>query len=329
MSTQKASAIAHPNIALIKYWGNREQGLRLPANGSISMNLAALETRTSVRLRADKQTDLLFINDKAQHGSALARVQEFMRLLRELSGQPYFAEVRSHNNFPSSAGIASSAAAFGALALSGAHAYGLELAEKDLSRLARRGSGSACRSIPPGFTEWQVGSGDADSYAISIAPPDHWELWDCVALVQTAAKSTGSSEGHALAVTSPLQTARVADTPRRLKVCRQAVLSKDFECLAKVIELDSHMMHAIMQTSQPALLYWQPASLLVMQSVTEMRRQGLEAASTLDAGPNVHVICTAAALESVRQHLAGLPGVLQVLASPVGGAARLIEGQPN
>ncbi len=319
------SALAHPNIAFIKYWGNRDQALRLPANGSISMNLASLETRTSVNLLEGAQADRLTINGEQQSGPALARVGSFLDLVRKMSGNSSFAEVRSRNNFPSSAGVASSAAAFAALALAAVRAYGMDLSEKDLSRLARRGSGSACRSIPSGYVEWQPGSGDADSYAQSIAATDHWELWDCVAILEAAPKPTGSTEGHALAPTSPLQAARVADAPRRLELCRQAIMAKDFQKLAEIIELDSNMMHAVMQTSNPPLMYWSPTSLLVMQEVVKLRKRGIEAAYTLDAGPNVHVICTAESHDTVQRYLGKLPGVNGVLPSPMGGPARIID----
>jgi diphosphomevalonate decarboxylase len=318
------NSLAHPNIAFIKYWGNRDQNLRLPANGSISMNLAALETRTAVIMLDKAEADRLFINTEEQSGQALARVSAFLDILRALSGCKSFVEVRSQNNFPSSAGVASSAAAFAALALAGTEAFNLQLSEKDLSRLARRGSGSACRSIPAGFTEWQVGTSDNDSYAQSIASPDHWDLWDCIAILESGPKITGSTEGHNLALTSPLQSARVADADRRLAICREAILQKDFEKLADIVELDSNIMHAVMMTSQPPLMYWNPTSLLLMKEITALRRRGIAAAYTLDAGPNVHAICTAKNKDIVQRHLASLPGVQWVLVSPVGGAAHLL-----
>ena len=320
-----ATAVAHPNIAFIKYWGNRDQRLRIPMNGSISMNLAALETRTAISLLEGAASDQLSINEVAQAGPALARVSAFLDILREMSGRKIFAEVRSTSNFPASAGIASSAAAFAALAVAGAQAYGLELDEPALSRLARRGSGSACRSIPGGFTEWQPGSDDSTSYAQSIAAPEHWPLWDCVAVVESGPKPTSSTEGHALAPTSPLQDARVQDAPRHLEICRQAILDKDFEKLADIIELDSNMMHAVMMTSQPALMYWAPATLLIMHTVSQLRRSGLAAAFTLDAGPNVHVITAENDHQKVQRELANLPGVQQVIASAVGGAAKILR----
>jgi diphosphomevalonate decarboxylase len=235
------------------------------------------------------------------------------------------AQVVSENNFPSGAGIASSAAAFAALALAASRAAGLDLSQAKLSRLARRGSGSASRSIPGGFVEWQAGETDEDSYAFSIAPPGHWDLADCVAIVSAGHKQTGSTEGHALAGSSPLQVARVADALRRLDICRRAILERDFEALAKIVELDSDMMHAVMMTSTPGLFYYQPASLTVMQMVREWRAGGTPVCYTVDAGPNIHVICLREYIGETEKNLRELPGVQDVLAASVGGPARIVS----
>lgn len=323
MST--ATAQAHPNIAFIKYWGNRDSALRLPANGSISMNLDGLYTRTTVSFQHSLPYDELIVNSRELAGPALERVSCVLDLIREMVHTDQQAEVVSENNFPSGAGIASSAAAFAALALAGCRAAGLELSERELSRLARRGSGSACRSIPGGFVEWFMGTGDEDCYAASLAPADHWALADCVAVVSESHKKTGSTEGHGLAGTSPLQPARLADAPRRLDLCRKALAERDFGLLAEVVELDSDMMHAVMMTSSPALHYWLPGSLDVMNAVRAWRKEGLSVCYTVDAGPNVHVLCLEKDAEDVRNHLAGLPVVKNVLVARAGGPARLME----
>jgi diphosphomevalonate decarboxylase len=320
-----ATASAHPNIAFIKYWGNRDARLRIPLNGSISMNLAGLVTRTRVTFRAEHEKDVLNLNRAPVYGKALERVTLLLDLVREMAGFRLAAEVVSTNNFPTGAGVASSAAAFAALALAAARAAGLSLSEAQLSRLARRGSGSAARSIPAGFVEWKAGENDQDSVAFSIAGPEHWDLVDLVAIVQAGQKPVGSSEGHALAGASPLQLARVQDAPRRLDVCRTAVLTRDFEALAQVVELDSNLMHAVMMTSSPALFYWEPASVALMKRVPQWRQAGLAACYTLDAGPNVHVICAAGAADEVRRRLLQVPGVEQVLSASPGGAAQIVE----
>jgi diphosphomevalonate decarboxylase len=327
MGAMKAAALAHPNIAFIKYWGNRDPELRLPANGSLSMNLAGLMTRTRVYFDPGLSQDEVWLNGQPIEGGARERVVQFLNIVRAWAGVRLAARVESENNFPAGAGLASSAAAFAALALASTAALGLRLDETALSRLARRGSGSAARSVPGGFVEWQPGRGDADSYAFSIAPPEHWPLVDCVAVIETAHKAVGSSEGHRLAATSPLQSVRVVDTPRRLRLARQAILRRDFEALAEVAEQDSMMMHAVMMTSCPPLIYWQGTSVDLMRAVTAWRREGIAAFYTLDAGPNVHVICLPQDAEVVKARLKTFPGVREVIVAGVGGPARLIEAE--
>src|SRR5512143_1634099 len=219
---------AFSNIAFIKYWGNRDNELRIPMNGSISMNLDGLFTRTTVSFQPSLPFDQLIINGHEIMGAGRDRVSYIVGIIREIAGIRDSAEVMTENNFPSGAGIASSAAAFAALALAGSKAAGLNLSERELSRLARRGSGSAARSIPSGFVEWQAGESDEDSFAFSIAEPGHWDLVDCVAIVSATHKKTGSTEGHAITETSPLQSARVTDAPRRSEICRKAILERDF-----------------------------------------------------------------------------------------------------
>jgi len=171
--------------------------------------------------------------------------------------------------------------------------------------------------------EWQAGTSDEDSFAFSIASPEHWALTDCVAVVSAGHKATGSTEGHALAGTSPLQEARVADAPRRLDICRQAILDRNFVSLAEIIEHDSDLMHAVMMTSRPALFYWEPATLAVMEAVRTWRRDGLPTAYTIDAGPNVHVLCPQENAGEVQEKLSALQGVSRVLTAEVGGPARV------
>jgi diphosphomevalonate decarboxylase len=320
------TAQAHPNIAFIKYWGNRDNILRLPVNGSISMNLDGLFTRTTVNFQDSLSSDALIINGYGVTGKGLDRVSYILDIIRGMADIYDHAEVLTENNFPSGAGIASSASAFAALALAGSKAAGLNLSEPELSRLARRGSGSASRSIPSGFVEWQAGSTEEDSYSFSIAEPDHWNLVDCVAIVSDSHKKTGSTEGHAIASTSPLQEARIADAPRRLELCRDAILNRDFESFASIVELDSDMMHAVMMTSTPALHYWKPASIRVMSAVRQWRSDGLSACYTVDAGPNIHVICPVSESQTVDKKLREIDGVTDVLVAKAGGAAKILDG---
>lgn len=324
MTFATATAVAHPNIAFIKYWGNIDDSLRLPQNGSISMNLSELTTRTMVTFDSSLPRDIFDLNGTRQGGIALERVSQHLNVIRGIRGFSSPAHILSECNFPVGAGLASSASAFAALTVAAVRAAGIEMSEKDLSRLARRGSGSAARSIPTGFVEWLPGSSDVDSFAVSIAPPQHWNLVDCIAIIESTHKHTGSSEGHSLAQSSPLQAARVADANHRLDLCRDAINLLDFELLARIIELDSNLLHAVAFTSSPPVYYWLPSTLVLMHEVQSWRRAGLPCAFTIDAGPNVHVICESSGAVAVKEKLAALPGVENVLISGAGGGAQLI-----
>jgi diphosphomevalonate decarboxylase len=318
-----ASAIAHPNIAFIKYWGDVDPSLHIPANGSISMNLQELYTRTQVRFDLDLEHDQFSLHGRLVEGSGLTRVSNFLDRVRQMAGIAIFASVDSYNNFPAGTGIASSASGFAALSLAASQAARLDLDERALSRLARTGSGSACRSIPPGFVEWQAGSSDQDSYAYSIAPAGHWDIVDCIAVVSQEEKPVSSSAGHLLAGTSLLQPARLSDAFNRLERCREAILQRDFDALAEVIEHDSNLMHAVMHTSTPPLMYWEPATLAIMQAVQSWRKTGLPVCYTIDAGPNVHVVCSVDSSQDIAAKLGQLPGVHNIDISHPGGPAHL------
>lgn len=320
-----ATAEALSNIAFIKYWGNRDHSLRLPSNPSLSMNLAGLKTITTVAFEPDLERDDITINGQRAARPAADRVTGHLNLVRALAGSSSAARVESRNTFPSGAGIASSASGFAALTVAAIAAAGMTLTESQLSALARRGSGSASRSIPSGYVEWNIGTepSGADSYAVSIAPPDHWDLVDVIAVLSAAHKATGSTEGHGLADTSPFQAARVAGAPERLNVCRRALVSRNFEALAAVVEEDAVAMHAVMMTSRPPLFYWQPLTLAIIAAVPLWRSAGLPVCFTVDAGPNVHCLTPSAHVAEVEQRLRSF-GVPEVLTAGAGGPARIV-----
>lgn len=320
-----ATALAHPNIAFIKYWGLADETRRIPANGSLSMNIDCLTTRTRVEFDPTLAADELHLNGQQVFGNGLARVQTFMERIRRLAAKKLYAHITSENNFPIGAGLASSASGFAALAMAGTAAIGLTLSERELSALARFGSGSACRSIPGGFVEWTVDPATGETDAQSIAPADHWDLVDCIAILSHAHKPVGSEEGMRSAPSSPLQAARVADAERRLKLCRQAILWRDFAALAEITELDCNLMHAVMMTSTPPLYYWEPGSLAIIQAVKAWQAEGLPVTFTLDAGPNVHLITTRSSMDEVTGRLRRFPEVIDVLSGGPAGAARLVE----
>lgn len=321
---RQAVALAHPNIAFIKYWGNQNDALRLPANASLSMNLANLYTKTSIRFEEDLPEDSLVINGAPVFGAGLTRTSAVLDLIRAEAKLQSAARIVSESNFPVGSGIASSAAAFAALSVAGAAAAGLDSDEAGLSRLARRGSGSASRSVPTGYCHWVMGD-DTSSVATSIAPPEHWNLYDLVVVVSQEHKAIGSTGGHAVAPTSSLQTARLAGVEERLERCREALLARDLAVMGPVIEEDAIIMHAVMMSSHPPLYYWSPATLALIQATQEWRAAGLPVYFTIDAGPNVHLICEATHAAAVEAAARQIPGVKDILLSGPGGPARLIN----
>jgi diphosphomevalonate decarboxylase len=223
------------------------------------------------------------------------------------------------------AGIASSASSFAALTLSAVKAAGTDLSEAELSCIARLGSGSASRSIPSGFVIWHQGNSHETSFAESFATPDYWDLVDVIAIISGEHKAVGSRQGHTSASTSDLQNARVNGAIERLKACQNAILARDFGAFADVVEYDSNLMHAVMMTSRPPLFYWLPTTLTVMDAVRHWRANGVQVCYTLDAGPNVHCICTRADADKVVQGLKSVDGVKDVRLAGVGAGAHLIE----
>jgi diphosphomevalonate decarboxylase len=325
MYHKESTAIAYPNIAFIKYWGDRDPNLHIPANGSISMNLGDLQTQTQVVFDQKLSKDEFFFNGSKKEGNELDRVRIILNQVRNLSNQSLFAHVDSQNNFPTGVGIASSASGFAALSMAASYAAGLQLTEAQLSRLARLGSGSACRSVPDGFVEWLAGEDDHSSYAVSIAKHDHWGLIDCIAVVNQTEKTIPSLNGHSIAQSSPLQTSRLEGSRQRLDICRQAIVDQDFDKLAEISELDSNLMHAVMLTSSPSLIYWEPATIALMKAVPIWRKEGLPVFFTIDAGPNVHIICIEGYEEKVQKRILEIPGVQEVFDSRVGGATKHIQ----
>jgi diphosphomevalonate decarboxylase len=320
----RATAVAHPNIAFIKYWGNADERLRLPASPSLSMNLADLYTRTTVAFEAGLAQDTLLINQGPASGPALERVTAFLDVIRAEAGLTARARLESTSNFPIGSGIASSAAAFAALSVAASAAAGLAADQAALSRRARRGSGSASRSVPAGYCQWLPGDDDS-SVATSLAPPDFWDLCDLVVVVSQAHKEVGSSGGHKLAGSSSLQAARLAGAPDRFAAGRAALLARNLAELGPIIEEDAIIMHAVMMSSHPPLYYWEAATMALIQACQGWRAEGLAVYFTIDAGPNVHLICPAGQAAAVAKLAGKIPGVKAVLSSRAGWGARLVR----
>lgn len=326
-----AQAQAQPNIALVKYWGKRDGGLNLPASGSLSLTLDALWTRTAVTFDPALARDEL-LRDGAEHAAESTRVGAFLDLLRALAGCALHARVTTHNNFPTGAGLASSASGFAALALAGTAALGLKLDARELSVLARRGSGSAARSIFGGFVRMHRGVREdgSDACASPVLAGAQWPLCVVVAVTSTAAKAVASGPGMDRSRrTSPFHETWLGSVDQDLAVAEQAIAARDFDALAQVSEHSCLKMHAVMLASRPALVYWNGATVECLHAIRGLReREGLGVFFTIDAGPQVKAVCLPQHADRVAATLREVGGVQSVLVSGLGAGARLLDTEP-
>ncbi len=324
--TAPRQAVAHPNIALVKYWGKADAALNVPAVPSISITLDALSTRTAVTPAPDLEMDHIRLNGREldPHSDEARRIVACLDRLRAIAGRRTSARVESSNDFPTGAGLASSASGFAALVVAAAAAFGLELPACEASKLARAGSASAARSLFGGFAELPVGGVGEDVSARALADADHWPLEVVVAICTEAAKETGSTRGMLdSAATSPFYPAWVATAAEDADMARTAIARRDFAALAAVTEASCLKMHAVMQTTRPALIYWNPATLATLERMRDLKAAGAEVCFTMDAGPQVKAICAPGHGADVLAALSDVPGVHRVLHSRLGGPARL------
>jgi len=322
----QATYRAHANIAFLKYWGVKDPALNLPYTNSLSMTLSHAHTTTSVvwvRAQPGLQ-DQVTINGAACHGPALERISAHLDRIRAPVDPTLKAHVQSRNNFPSSAGMASSASGSGAptpaaqAALTGGRGDDALLA---LACQARLASGSACRSFLGGFVEWEAGHDHASSAPRQLHTPDHWQLYDIVVILDTKPKKVSSHEGHRLASTSPILSARLTYVKEHLPVARQALAARDLAQLGPILEADALFMHAVMLTSQPPLLYLDAASVQLMAMVQDWRsHEDLKVYYTADAGPNLHLVCEADSLDEVLKRLHRLDMVQSLILNHPGPA---------
>lgn len=323
-----ATARAHTNIALVKYWGKRDERLFLPTNSSLSLTLDGLFTTTTVDFQAGLEADRFVLDGREVEGSDRQKVSRFLDMVRSLAGLDRFAVVTSKNDVPTAAGLASSASGFAALAAAAAWAAGLDLDPAALSRLARQGSGSASRSIFGGFAEWQMGESPdgSDSHGVQVAPADHWDVRMVVAALSLGRKDVASREGMRRTVeTSALYPGWLATVKQDLAAVRQAIEGRDFEALGATAEANALRMHATTLGASPPFTYWQPATIALMQAVWDLRAGGVSAYFTIDAGPNVKVLCLPQDQAAVEAAIRAVPGVSAVIACGPGPGVRRLD----
>lgn len=310
----KATAVAHPNIALVKYWGKRDGPLNLPAVPSLSLTLDGYATTTTV---SAADADEVWLNGARTDDAKVRRLLDLVA-----PGRPPL-KVESANDFPTGAGLASSASGYAALVVAADAALGTGHGPEALSMLARRGSGSACRSIFGGFVEWRLGerADGTDSHGVPLG--EGWDLRLLVAVVSEAKKAVGSTEGMERSrATSPSYEAWVRNGPRDVADAEEAIRARDLAALGAVMERSTFAMHGTMTSATPPLLYWQPATVAVLHAVFALRERGVPCWVTMDAGPQVKVLCPPEAVAAVEA--AVRPLVLRVDVHAPGPGARVV-----
>jgi diphosphomevalonate decarboxylase len=327
------TARAHANIALVKYWGKRDAVLNTPAAGSLSLTLSALTTTTTVRFDPALAADQMTFDGVPTQGKELIRTGEWLDLVRARAGMATRAAVDTRNDFPTASGLASSASGFAALAVAAAAAAGLPLSARELSILARRGSGSAARSIFGGFVRMHAGQ-RADGEDAFAAPLDAPALAARARMVVAivgggVVKTHGSRDAmEHCAATSPLYDGWLAVVPRDLAAAEAALFAGDLDALGEIAEANALAMHAAAIASRPAIIYWQPATLACLAAVRALRAAGRTAWATMDAGPHVKVLSNETDAITVADALRDVAGVTDVLVSTAGGPAEIVERAP-
>ncbi|MFH8620073.1 diphosphomevalonate decarboxylase [Streptomyces sp. NPDC017979] len=332
-ATGHATAVAHPNIALVKYWGKRDERLVVPRTDSLSMTLDVFPTTTRVHLAAAAGPDTVMLDGAPAAGEARRRVVAFLELVRKRAGSARAAVVTSENTVPTGAGLASSASGFAALAVAAATAYGLDLDATALSRLARRGSGSASRSLFAGFAQWHAGpraasdaEADLGSYAEQV-PVGALDPALVIAVVNAGPKAVSSRAAMRRTVeTSPLYEPWTRSSADDLVDMRAALVRGDLEAVGEIAERNALGMHATMLAARPAVRYLAPATLSVLDAVLHLRQDGVAAYATMDAGPNVKVLCRRADAERVADAVRNAAPDAAVHTAGPGPAARLLDG---
>ncbi|CAI2593325.1 hypothetical protein AKUH3B101J_06800 [Apilactobacillus kunkeei] len=301
MLGKKITARAHTNIALVKYWGKENEELIIPANSSLSLTLDEFYTDTSVHFDESLSSDEVTLNGKVIEDE---KITNFMDIIRKKANINAFARIESTNHVPTSAGLASSASAYAALAAAGSKAYGLNLSQKGLSRLARRGSGSATRSIFGGFAAWNKGTDDESSYGYSIEDPVKMDINMIAIILDNQPKKISSRKGMKISIkTSPYYQSWIKQTTADFQIIEEAIKENDFTTLGKTAELNAMRMHSLTLSSDPSYLYINADSLKVINMVKELRENDVECYYTMDAGPNVKIICQSDKISAITDKL--------------------------
>ncbi|MDH5533534.1 MAG: diphosphomevalonate decarboxylase [Candidatus Pacebacteria bacterium] len=305
------------DIALIKYWGKKDEVLRLPENGSVSIKLDGLDTVTTVEFREDLSKDHITIQGESDNKET-ARVVKHLDRIRKQFGKDVYAKVVSQNTFPKGTGLSSSGSGFAALTFAATKSLEMNLSEKELSILSRQGSGTACRCACGGFVEWLDGDTSETSYSHSIQSPDFWDVRDVVVVVDEGKKKISSTEGHTLAQSSPFYSERQKRIKGKIEEIKGYIENKEFDKMGMLAEKEALEFHTILLTSETPMIAWYPGTVEVMQEVVRLREEGISCYFTINTGFNVHVLTLPEYEKQVQERMMALSSVQKVLLAKVG-----------
>lgn len=319
-----ATAKAHTNIALVKYWGKRDQRLILPQTDSLSLTLDKFYTTTTVSFDQTLTADQVTINGQHLSPDQAKKVRSFLDIVRRLSGVQAFARVASTNHVPTAAGLASSASAFAALAGAASTAAGLHLTRRELSRLARRGSGSATRSVYGGLVEWHRGHDDESSYAEPVTEQVDFGLEMLAILVSTKKKKVSSRQGMQSSVaTSPFYPAWREVVAKDMVAMKAAIAARDINAIGHIAEENALRMHALTLSADPGFTYFNSETLTAIKAVQALRDNGIQCYYTMDAGPNVKVIYDQRDRQPIIEKLTALFGRDRIVVAKPGPGIKI------
>ena len=312
-------AKAHANIALIKYWGKKDYELFLPFTSSLSLTLDQLYTITSVEIDEALTEDIFVLNGVVQDKNETMKISKFVDFFRKNNR---FVRIESFNSFATAAGLASSASGYAALAKALNHEFGWNYSNQELSRITRKGSGSATRSLFGGFAVWQTGNDESSyGYPLNI----DMDIVMVIGVVNDTKKSQSSRSMMKTTVTqSAYFKAWVQQSEIDYKEMMTAVERRDLVRIGKIAERNAMMMHATLLANEVPFFYLQPKSLEIIQLVQELREQGVLAYYTMDAGPNVKIITNSNYQEQVIKQLTAILDDKQIIIAKPGPGATVL-----
>jgi len=319
---KSSTAIAHPNFALIKYWGKSNIVSNIPAMDSLAITINTMKSETRVSFPDYLEQDAWILNGMEQ--VSLGQIKAPYDYLKKISSTDQPILIESTNNFPTAAGLASSASGVASLVTALDSALETKLSSQEMVEAAILGSGSAARSLFSGFVHLEVSNDNLK--CATLLETDEWPLNVIVCVTSTNEKTISSRQGMEISkTTSPMYNDWVNNHHEDIKLAIQAIEARDFHQLGKITEHNCLKMHKVMKTSNPSIDYWNPATHVCVKNVKNMQKKGFPVFFTIDAGPQVKIICEPDVTKDVISFIENLPGIHSIIESSLGKGARTID----